>query len=119
MKRGSSKLGETSTRAYFRIVKTAVPTLEDFLPAAVLGRRRPRNPDLWRPWAEGISVYDDVDWARERVADLPKLGSFLAEVVLDESSRILVDQIGIDPHHFTMYGAPDELLTAVRSVFPV
>ena len=50
---------------------------------------------------------------------MPRLGAFLAEVVLDESSRIMVAQIGNDPSHFTLYGAPDELLKAVRRVFPV
>jgi len=50
---------------------------------------------------------------------MPRLGSFLAEVVLDESSRIAAVQIGDDPSHFTLYGAPNELLNAVRRVFPV
>lgn len=115
----SSKMHASTTRVYFRIVKAATATVDDFLPAAALGRRKPKNPDLWRPWAEGVSVYDDVDWARERVADMPRLGSFLAEVVLDESSRITAVQIGNDPSHFVLYGAPDDLLNAVRSVVPV
>jgi len=104
---------------YYRIVQGSVATIEDFLPAAARGRRKPKDRDLWRPWAEGVSVYDDVACARERVADMPRLGSFLAEVVLDEFSRITAVQIGNDPSHFTLYGAPDELLNAVRSVFPV
>ena len=119
MEWSSSKVGASTTRTYFRIVGAAVATVDDFLPAAARGRRKPKNRDLWRPWAEGVSVYDDVDWARERVADMPRLGSFLAEVVLDESSRITAVQIGDDPSHFTLYGAPDELLNAVRRVFPV
>ena len=111
-------MSERHARPFFRIVRGPVATLEDFFPAAALGKPRPRNPDLRRPWAEGISVYDDVDWARTKWAKMPRLGSFLAEVVVEAGSAIVVEQVGADPRHFALYGTPAELLTVVRRVVP-
>jgi hypothetical protein len=56
-------LTERSTdgeRVFYRIIRGAIPVIHDFRSAEALGKPL-RNRRLEHHWAEGISVYDDLD----------------------------------------------------------
>ena len=70
---------------FYRIVRTNPPTEADFLSYEALGRPLYRDtPELRRSW-EAVSVYDEVESARETVRRFPQIGTFIAEL---DSERV-------------------------------
>jgi len=97
-------------RTLYRIIRRDVPTVDDFKCAKDLGKPL-RDPTLLRQWAEGLSVYDDLDHAKRRARYYRyRIGRYVVAVQLDDDSDIEVERTGSDPHHFTIYGAAEDLL---------
>ena len=67
-------------RAFYRIVKTAPPTVADFTSNASKGRVRPEDPDEARLY-DGLSVYATESQARRKSRASPMLGRYIAQIV--------------------------------------
>lgn len=100
-------------RTYYRIIRNADATEDDFKPAKNLGKPL-RKPSLARQWAEGVSVSDTFEHAAAQARLYRyRLGRFVVAIRLSEEAGIEVEQTGNDRHHFTMYGTPARLLSFV------
>jgi hypothetical protein len=104
---------------FYRVTRSNPPTLRDFQ-SNVEKRRRPPDydPDTLRLWA-GISVFDDLERARDRARLLPAMGSFVATMRVPAAGSIHYEQTGTDRHHFTVWGDPAALLVTVERIEPV
>jgi hypothetical protein len=108
---------EVFPSAFFRVVKSHPPTREDFLSAAALGRRlRGSNPELRRLF-DGISVTDSLQQARQTAADFPRLGRFIATLVIPTGAPVRWEQT-LREGHYTIWAEPDLLLRLVTEVVP-
>lgn len=101
----------------YRIVRVGSPAADDFLSRMMLGfppRRTEREqPEIWA----GLSMFDSADRARARAREFPALGAFIATISVD--ARRVVTRQTLGPGHYTVWGAPVVLLTAVMIVAPV
>jgi hypothetical protein len=86
-------------REFFRIVAENVPTVRDFWTMRQRGRPL-RNRALRREWAEGISVYDDFEAARE-VARMYgfRPGASVVKVMIPEDGSLEFRQTFDDARH--------------------
>ena len=107
--------GASVERTFYRIVKNPAVTADDFQPAKRHGRPL-RDPRLSRQWAEGVSVYDRLDYAMAQARRFRyRLGRFVVALRVSALDGIEVEQSGDDPHHFTLYGNAD-LLCSIAQV---
>lgn len=97
-------------RTFYRIVRNAAVLEDDFKPAKALGK--PLREASWmRQWAEGVSVSDTFEHAVEQARLYHyRLGHFVVAVQLPAEADVEVEQTGNDPHHYTVYGSPSQLL---------
>jgi hypothetical protein len=110
---------------FYRILKTATPTLADFLSYAELGILLLYDTAEGRRRARGLSMYDDVAAARARAR--PERGrspgDYVAAVDLAEVGPLTWRQTGADLNHYTIEGEMEEraayLLGRMRGVMPV
>lgn len=104
---------------FYRIVKTAPPTVRDFTSNRALGKP-PRGPERDDPtiWS-GLSMYGDEGTARAQARRIPRLGAFLARLDVPHDGPIRCRQTGSNPAHYTVWGEPDDLLSVVVAVLPV
>ena len=105
-------------RIFWRIVRSNPPIVWDFR-SNQERRRRPRdtNPETLRLWS-GLSVYASMEAARRTARSFPRIGSFLAQVRLENEDDVRVEKT-LGPDHFTLWGDADFLLTRVILVTPV
>jgi hypothetical protein len=84
--------------------------LDDFRSAQALGKPL-RNRKLLRQWSRGISVYDDLSHtiAQVRLYQF-KLGRRIVILWIPASASIESERWTTDPHHYTLYGDPEQLL---------
>ena len=116
----STETGATgeADRLLYRLVKTDPPTVADFLSNAVRGRPR-RGPEVGRPELHtGLSMYDSEVAARATARRFPFLGAHIATVRIPAGAPVRVEQT-LGEGHYTVWGAPDVLLTMVVAVVPV
>ncbi len=103
-------------RTYFRIVRNRTVTEDDFKAARDLGKPL-KKPSLRRQWADGVSVSDTFEHAASQVRLYRyRLGRYVVAVRLPAEVDIEVEQTGRDPHHFTVYGTPSQLLNFVTEL---
>jgi hypothetical protein len=99
-------------RTFYRIVTNDPPEESDFYSYERLGISvaRPSAEPIRRQ--QDISVYSTIERAVRRARQYPHLGSFIAIMEIDDE-RILVDQTGRNPAHYTILANPIALLRAV------
>ena len=106
-------------RTFYRILKSPVPTVDDFKSPAALGRE-PREPN---PSAatlrsfQGVSVLDTPAHARAWVERFKgRLGEYVAELTIPD--ELLRDYKGPNAKgHVDLFGVPPEaLLSCVASI---
>jgi hypothetical protein len=114
----------------YRITKTDPPTQEDFLSNYARGIP-PRRSERTDPWEhEAISVFTRKRAARSVARAYPRLGEFLAQLVLPDellSARTETRETPFKIHgptepggaHYNMQGPPELFLRHVVSVEPV
>ena len=108
--------GADRERTYYRIVGSADVSEDDFKPAKDLGKPL-LDPELARPWAEEVSVYDTFERSANRVRRYRyKLGRFVIAVTLPAGADIEVEQSGNDPRHYTLYDDPRQILSFVNDL---
>jgi hypothetical protein len=107
-------------RCFYRIIRAGEPQLEDFLSGRELGKPRPATR-YEREWAEGVSVYDDLEWASAKaLQNRLLLGDHVAVVCVPLDGSVEFAQTTRDRHHFTIYAAADRILELVQgSAIPV
>lgn len=101
----------------YRVVKENPPTERDFYSAAQMGRSIPpgADPDL-RDSFTGVSVWDSESAAKAKAREIPKLGTYVAELRLPDS----VVRRPFGPRgHWDVYADPEVLRLAVVRVVPV
>jgi hypothetical protein len=87
--------------------------LDDFKSAKALGKPL-RDRAHVREWEQGVSVFDSLDYARQRTRAFRfALGRFVVAIRVPDDGSIEVAQTGHDRHHFTIYAEPDQLLSLV------
>ena len=106
-------------RVFYRIVKSDPPTLIDFMSPEARGRV-PRHPtvEVLRLW-DGISAYETEEQARAKARELPRLGRYIAAVLVPEDGPIRHERTLDSEGHWTLWGEPAELLRRVTSVVRV
>ena len=108
-----------AVRTFYRLIPTEQPTEDDFWSDKELGEPRPRgDPELVRMW-EGISVLNTETQARNKGRDLPWLGRYIAVLEIPQGGPITYQRTGRGRGHFTLWGAPGDLLRCVVRVLPV
>ena len=101
-------------RKFYRIVHSAVPTVDDFRTAAEEGMPL-TNAAHRREWAEGISVYDDLAYALRRAQKTRgRLGGFVATVVIPDTGGVEVAKTMKNRQHYTTYASAGEILALVE-----
>jgi hypothetical protein len=105
-------------RAFYRIVRTDPPIVDDFLPYEARGGKPPDEPYLRRLW-QGVSVYDTANRARNRALKQPHLGRYIAELRIAWGSGIHAERTGHRRGHHTLWGEPAALLASVVAVVPL
>lgn len=107
-------------RELFRFIRGDAPILDDFRSQGALGNRMRWNrddPDAVLRWHGGISVFDDFARACELASDLGF--GWIATITVDDSAHFVVSQYGRDPHQYTIFGEPEQLMALVSEVRPV
>ena len=101
---------------FYRVVKSNPPTERDFWSHQALGfpLLRAEDREIWT----GISVQATEQQARQR-AKIPGLGSYIAKLVVADTSAIRVRRTTRRPGHHTLWGEPDELLAYAVCTIPV
>ena len=101
-------------RELYRIVRGPVPTIDDFRSARDDGVALV-DPRFEREWAEGVSVYDNLDYALQRArTNRTGLGRFVVTIVIPDDGSIEVAKTMRNRHHFTIYAGPEQMLALVR-----
>lgn len=99
---------------FYRIVRNAVPTIDDFRTAREDGLPLV-DPKYHREWAEGISVYDNLDYALERARrNSTGLGRFVVAIVVPDDGSVEVAKTMRNRHHYTIYASADRIFELVR-----
>jgi len=63
---------------------------------------------------------DDVESvAHEKARAMPRLGRFIATLVIPDHTPIRIEKTGSSPSHFTLWAEPTDLLACVVSIAPV
>jgi hypothetical protein len=101
-------------RVFYRIIRDATPTHDDFKSHKELGKPL-RDESNRRLWERAVSVYDNIDAAMRTARRYPGIGSYVAALRLPIETEIEVEQTG-PRHHFTLFGAAAELITLVEDV---
>jgi hypothetical protein len=103
---------------FYRVVRTAPPTLRDFTSNAALGRPlldpTPENRRLWA----GLSFWATMAQARRNARRYRNQGAFIATVVIEDGAAVRVEKTR-GPGHYTLWGLPHTLLACVVSVEPL
>jgi hypothetical protein len=98
---------------FYRTVRNVISTEDDFRTAeeegVILVDARYR-----REWAEGISVYDDLEYALNRARkNRSNLGRYVVTMIVPNDGSIEVRQTGRPPHH-TIYAKGSRAMALVR-----
>ncbi len=100
-------------RTFYRIVQNNPPTREDFIPHPP--RSMPRNPEKARLFS-GLSFYDDFEFALRTAKEHPRLGAYIAEVVVQDDGLIQYERTTQSEGHCTLWGNPTDFLRCVIAV---
>jgi hypothetical protein len=93
--------------------------VRDFLSQKVLGiPLKHENPKGLRLW-DGLSVYRTVEQARARAQQTPRLGGFIAELVIPPEDSVTFELDNGRNGHCTIWGSPSLLRSFVVSVVPL
>jgi hypothetical protein len=106
-------------QTFYRIVKSAPPTLQDFMSFQELGKR-PRDPDdseVLRRW-DKVSVWGEEQRAHQWARLHPRLGAFIARLDLPDATTIAAEPSG-PSGHYSLAATAEELWRYVTSVVPV
>jgi hypothetical protein len=108
-------------RTFYRIVKNARPSREDFLSNAALGRKpiRTLTADQQDRWS-GLSVFDSRLQAQRQARDRPILGTYIAELSIGNDVQARWQRTNpSNPGHHTLWADADDLVACVARVDPV
>jgi hypothetical protein len=102
----------------YRIVRRRSPEEADFTSAFVLGHPPPRrvqqqSAPIWM----ALSMLSGLDAARSRARLFPVLGGHVARVELNAGEGFALAET-IERGHFSVWGDPLKLRTAVTDVYP-
>jgi hypothetical protein len=107
------------SRVFYRIIQGPEPVLEDFKSNMELGKPMPHE-SLRREWDSAFSVFDELDYAIANAVKFPKLGNFIAKVVVPEDGSVEFAQTTRRRHHFSIYLPAEEGLKLVESeIIPI
>jgi hypothetical protein len=104
---------------FYRVVRSDPPTLDDFMSYKAKGIPLARpDPEVALLW-DGVSVNSTETQARNRAKVQPYLGAYIAELEISEGDPITFRRTGVSRGHYTLWGAPSDLLARVRHVTKV
>jgi len=111
-------------RTFYRIVKTNPAVVDDFRSYGELGVHIAPDTDGMRRLARGVSVYETFDQACRAARRSPRLGRFVATLVIpDNDDRLMWERTGGRPGHYTMWARTEEqaptIASYVQSVDPL
>lgn len=66
----------------------------------------PREEERW--W--GLSVFDTEPAAEQRSDESPWIGRYIATIEIPPDARVRYQQTSRNPHHFTIWARPEDLL---------
>jgi hypothetical protein len=115
---GGKERAAEESRIFYRTVKHAPPTRQDFFSGKQQGKPMPKRPHQVHLW-EGISTRDNFNEARRRALANPHQGRFIAAIEIPGDGRITYERTGTNEGHYTLWGDPDTLLSQVIALEPV
>jgi hypothetical protein len=112
-------LDVSAARHFFRVEKSATPSVADFRSNRAKGRTIPSHlpPELHRLW-NGLSFYDTFEAALTKAKESPGLGTYVSELVIPTDGTIRWERTTRDPGHHTLWGEPEDLHRCVVHVSP-
>src|SRR5688500_13428661 len=106
-----------ATITLYRVVQTDPPTVRDFLSQQVLGIPLKHETAKVRRLWDGLSVYRTVEQARMRAQQTPRLGRYIATLVIPlDDDRIVIELDNGRNGHCTVWGSPWLLRSFVASL---
>ncbi len=104
-------------KRFYRILRVANPTQEDFFSHAALGKQPRRTltveeAERWR----GLSMFDSLRHAVSHQERSPFVGSYLAELRVPEDHGLVARRTTPTPGHWTIWGDANELLAYVVGI---
>ena len=102
-----------AVRRFYRATKQAEARRADFLSRMAQGRATATSDAEVRRLEDGVSVYDDLEHLRGKARAIRGLGRWIATLDIPDDAGIPIEKTLDDPHHFTLWGEPDELLRFV------
>jgi hypothetical protein len=105
-------------QTFYRIVKSAPPTLQDFMSFQELGKQ-PRNPDDPEVVRRGdkVSVWGEEQRAHQWARLHPRLGRYIARLDLPDASTVPAEASG-PAGRYSLAATAEELRRYVTSVVP-
>ena len=105
---------------YYRIIKTATPTLWDFQSFQARGQRfrTPVDAETYRI-SFGLSAYDTLDRARANARRRPTLGTHIVPIEVPEGAARRVERTTSKRGHVTIFGEPSDVMALAGTPIPV
>jgi hypothetical protein len=95
------------SRVFYRIIEGSEHTLRDFLPPKEVGK--PLTDEAWRrEWESAVSVFDDFNYIVKQLKRFPRLGAYIATVLVLEDGSVEFARTG-GRHHYSIF-APEEVV---------
>ena len=119
---GPRQFGGGAPIVLYRIIKRSEPQVSDFLSAALLGDA-PFGKELDAPELHAsISMWANAAAARELAERQPRIGRYIAELVVTPSHThhdVAVHTTPGDPDHRDVWATPELLLSLVKGTIAV
>jgi len=119
---GPREFGGGAPILVYRVIKHSQPETSDFLSAAALGDA-PFGKELDAPELhESVSMWAAAAAARDLAARQPRIGRYIAEIVVTPAHAhqdIAIHTTPGEPEHRDVWATPELLFSLVRRVFAV
>ena len=116
---GTRRLLSRGPNIFYRIVKSAPPTLRDFTSKMELGLVGPHPDDYTAYLESGISTYRTLAQARRKARAFPSLGAFVVAIAIEDGAPIRWERTTRSAGHHTLWGEPAEIAARAGPPIPV
>jgi len=102
-----------------RIVRSDPPTIRDFTSKVELGSVDPHADPITQRLESELSMYRTLSQARRKARAFPFLGAHIAVIDVTRIGTVILERTTSSAGHYTLWGAPNDLLSSVVTVEPV
>jgi hypothetical protein len=103
-------------RRFYRITNDNPPMRSDFESNRQQRRRaRTSDPEILR-LLTGISVFEELEQARQQMRRFPYLGKYIVELTIPPDAEVRWERTTARPGHYTLWGEPENILRFITNV---